>query len=214
MTTTSPITSDMYLKNRNKAERQTGSSALGKDDFLKLLMTQLANQDPTNPMEDREFIAQMAQFSTLEQMTNMATQFEKLAMAQMQSQMIEYNNFIGKEVKWHEVTEELDANNKPVINEGTSKIVSVKYKDGGVEFTLEDGKKLTPGNISEILAGAGNSNSLVEASMMIGKTVTYNDGTTDITAQVESVSKKDGKIVLNLVGGEAITSEQITSISM
>ena len=51
---------------------------LGKDDFLKLLITQLSHQDPTAPMQDKEFIAQMAQFSTLEQMTGMAADFSKL----------------------------------------------------------------------------------------------------------------------------------------
>jgi flagellar basal-body rod modification protein FlgD len=51
---------------------------LGKDDFLKLLTTQLSHQNPMAPMEDREFIAQMAQFSSLEQMTSMAQGFAKL----------------------------------------------------------------------------------------------------------------------------------------
>lgn len=52
-------------------EKRNPSDQLGKDDFLLLLTTQLNNQDPMSPMEDMEFIGQMSQFSSLEQMLNM-----------------------------------------------------------------------------------------------------------------------------------------------
>lgn len=57
---------------------RTPKTELGKDDFLQLLIAQLSHQDPTAPMEDTQFIAQMAQFTSLEQMTNMSTGFNKL----------------------------------------------------------------------------------------------------------------------------------------
>ena len=65
---------DFELRQGRIANRE-----LGKDDFLKLLMAQMTNQDPTSPMENTEFIAQMAQFTSLEQMTNMSQNFDKMA---------------------------------------------------------------------------------------------------------------------------------------
>ncbi len=58
-------------ENNREAKKSGPSNDLDKDAFLKLLTTQLANQDPLSPMEDREFIAQLAQFSSLEQMTQL-----------------------------------------------------------------------------------------------------------------------------------------------
>ena len=67
---------------------------LGKDEFLKLLVTQLKTQDPLSPLEDKDFIAQMAQFTSLEQMKNMNNSV----------QITQATSFIGKQVTWADNT--------------------------------------------------------------------------------------------------------------
>ena len=85
-----------------KAQKRFTKKTLDQEDFLRILVTQLTHQDPTAPMEDREFIAQMAQFSSLEQMMNMnATmgtlneEFSKMANVISSGQVY---SVLGKEV--------------------------------------------------------------------------------------------------------------------
>ena len=79
--------------------KTAGSSSLGKDAFLTLLVTQMKYQDPLNPTSDKEFLAQLAQFTSLEQLTNLNSGMDKLNAAQGRQDMIGAVSFIGKEVK-------------------------------------------------------------------------------------------------------------------
>lgn len=62
-----------------RTSNRTPGSNMGKDDFLKLLCTQMKNQDPMSPMEDMQFISEMAQFSSLEQMLNINENIEGIS---------------------------------------------------------------------------------------------------------------------------------------
>src|SRR6476646_2000288 len=85
--------------------KTTGPDDLGKDDFMKLLLAQLKQQDPLKPMDDQQFIAQTAQFNSLEQMQTL----NKTLTAVLDSQQLtEASGLIGKTVA------AVDGNGKPV----------------------------------------------------------------------------------------------------
>lgn len=114
----SKITADEANKKigvRRAGEKQE----MGKDAFLKLLVTELKHQDPSQPMADREFIAQVTQFSTLEQMTNMNKEIASLLQS---SRATEAFGLLGRKIEAFNQT----------TNLRTSGIVSsVQYKEGG-----------------------------------------------------------------------------------
>ena len=88
---------NMNTNTSTKSTKQQGQ--VDKDLFLQILTTQLRNQDPTQPMEDREMIAQMAQFSTLEQISNLNQAFNQFIDSQ-QVDISRYSTMINKEVTW------------------------------------------------------------------------------------------------------------------
>lgn len=71
---------------------------MGKEDFLKLLVAQLSQQDPLNPQDGAEFVAQLAQFSSVEQLMNIRGGLDTLALAQQASTSAQVVGFIGREV--------------------------------------------------------------------------------------------------------------------
>jgi flagellar basal-body rod modification protein FlgD len=111
------------------------SSGLGKNDFIKLLLAQLQHQDPTSPMENTEFVSQMAQYTSLEQMTNLNESFEYMAGQLLVNQA---TGLIGKTVV---VTVDTEGNtitgkvDKVVLTSGVPQIVidDVEYNLSQVE---------------------------------------------------------------------------------
>ncbi|WP_010093422.1 flagellar hook assembly protein FlgD [Ornithinibacillus scapharcae] len=140
------IDPSLYLKNQTQV--RVPGTELGKDEFLKILMTQLQNQDPTNPMEDREFISQLAQFSSLEQMMNMTSAINTLVRNQAISPIIQYSHMIGKFVTYQGFDEETG---KPLELQ-TSKVVSVSQSEGYAVLELENGEKVFADLILEVKA--------------------------------------------------------------
>ena len=114
--------------------RKSGYDALDKNSFLKLLVTQLAKQDPTNPMNDREFISQMAQFSSLEQMNNVANSMNKLRASQA-------NQLIGKMVQGKDFVTE-----KPV--QGI--VTKATFDHSGEVFLSVSGRQVKLDDITEV----------------------------------------------------------------
>lgn len=86
-----------YGTGAEKVRDRDDSRVMGKDEFLKLLIIQLQHQDPLNPLEDKEFIAQMAEFSSLEQMINLNMNLIEFMELQKLS---EASNLIGREVEF------------------------------------------------------------------------------------------------------------------
>lgn len=91
------------LANNGKGERvqfvdRKSHNQIGKDEFMKLLTFQLANQDPSNPMDQKKFTSDMAQFAQLEQLTNMNSKFEGMNRNKNIESKFYAVNFIGKEV--------------------------------------------------------------------------------------------------------------------
>lgn len=81
-----------------KKMRTVGNKNLDKDAFMKLMLTQMKHQDPTNPMQAHEMASQLAAFTSVEQLQNLNSTMEGLKKAQAPMQQFEALNFIGKSV--------------------------------------------------------------------------------------------------------------------
>jgi flagellar basal-body rod modification protein FlgD len=115
----------------------TGPGAMGKDDFLKLLVGQLQHQDPANPTGDSDFIGQMAQFSMLEQLGNLATATHELSDRTGALQSV---GLIGRTATY------LDADGNPV----TGTVDAVDLAGGTPTLTIAGIAGIDPTRVSQV----------------------------------------------------------------
>ena len=106
------------------AAKADDPTALGKNEFLKLLTTQLQNQDPTQPMDNTAFVAQLAQFSSLEQMNNVNDTLTKLLTAQGTSLQTTTANMVGKTAVFNTDQVPLTAGTPVTISANLSQIAT------------------------------------------------------------------------------------------
>jgi len=115
--------------------QETGG--LGKDDFLKLLVGQLKNQDPMSPVGDQEFMSQMAAFSTLEQVSNLAASSERLEGTMSADQSLA---LIGHQVTYL----------KEDGSTAEGKVERVSFGEEGFTLTIDGSEGIQPGVVNEV----------------------------------------------------------------
>lgn len=129
-------TASVYDPRGRASPSETRRTELGKDDFLKLLLTELRYQNAFKPVDDKEMLAQMAQFSTLEQMQNLSLAVEGLAKMQHAMQAAA---LIGKTVT-------AAAGDDEAI---TGVVSSVRFK-GGAAYLVVGGKEVLASQVTAI----------------------------------------------------------------
>jgi len=220
MTFISPIPTDS-----NGQPRKTGSMSLGKDDFLQLLVKKLQYQDPLNPMQDEDFIAQLAQFSSLEQMNNISdgisesNQWDLLQMQSLNNTMA--SGLIGKDIKATYDGVYVDGESDPVVNYRTTEYAQkitfvIKDADGNTVVTLRD-TDIEAGTHSIEWDGKDSlGNTVPEGSYTIEATATKSDGeeftpSLSLIGTVSAISYRNGAAYL-LVDGSEISLGDVTAV--
>jgi flagellar basal-body rod modification protein FlgD len=190
----------------------TKTQALGKDDFLKLLVTQLQNQDPLSPMDSTQFISQLAQFSSLEQLTNVN---DNLKIVQLFDQSINNSQavtFVGKTIKASGSMFELESGKSHEIQyqlgEDAAKVYVSIYDETGATVRKIEMDQMSAGSHSVVWNGADeNGNAVPEGTYSFSVQAKNKDGEAMTTAAyieetVTGIAYHDGGTYLQANGIE------------
>ncbi len=198
------------------------SSGLGMDAFLQLLVTQLQYQDPLSPMDDKEFVAELAQFSSLEQLTEINSGVEGLSKLTQEQQMIGAVNFIGKTIDATGTAVSVEDGKATSVTftlpeDANTCMVNILDSSKNIVRTVDVGAK-TAGEVEFQWDGKDYDGAAVEdGQYQVAVTATNADGdpmkvSTTMRGKVVGIQQVNGSYYLDIGGGRYAAFTDISNV--
>lgn len=211
-----------YEQQKNAANSK-GSDAMGKQDFLTLFTAQLKNQNPLDPVKNEAFVAQLAQFSQLEALTNMQGSLESFVTSMKSGQMLNSTNLIGREIAV--------AGAPGVLGESGGVDAAIDLPNGasGLQLTIRNAKGEV---VQQLIAGAqapgtmsaswdGNDaagNRAAPGNYALSAQAVVNGQSTDVVVKTLSTVRSvftnasDGSVSVEVAGGKTVPLNEIQRV--
>jgi len=201
---------------------KTGQASMGQSDFLTLFTTQLKNQDPTDPVKNEAFVAQLAQFSQLEATTNMATNMNNFTTTMASSQMTSSAGLIGTKVSVPD--------GPAVLSNGKTIAATIALPQGaeGVQLQVFDAKGILVNTQAAGAQAAGDmpfawdgrddaGNALPDGTYrFVAKAVSQGKNITPSVSTLSTITgvsqQADKTMLLQVTGGKTIKLSDVTKI--
>jgi len=196
------------------ATTNTAKNTLGKDSFMKMMIAQLQNQDPLNPMDGTAFVAQLAQFTSLEQLQNLNDVMSALPGYLNNFSNAQMANLIGDEATAagnvlnvtgsatkisYQLPSDIQSGTVKIFNSNGALVDTVRIgsQKTGLQSTTWNSSQQSPGNYTYEVSAVDRSGAEVKVNKMI-------------SGQITGVSFKDGKSYLTINGQQVAFSDVAT----
>ncbi|MBD9398231.1 flagellar hook assembly protein FlgD [Pseudomonas sp. PDM11] len=221
MSTVDGVSSSSVLDKYQVKQDSTQNKELGKDQFLNLLVAQLNNQNPLEPQGNGEFIAQLAQFSTVEGVEKLNSSMETILSGYQSSQALQASSLVGRKVivpvdKAVVDTSESFKASAVLPTSSSNVYVNVYDSAGSVVSRINLGEQQA-GSVSFIWDGKDSSGNVMKpGTYRFEAQATYGNETkglyTLLPANVDSVTLGGNELMLNLAGIGNVPLSQVQVI--
>lgn len=213
-----------YRNQKSEDSEESGGKAsdMGRNEFMDLMMAQMNNQNPLDPQKNEDFVAQLAQFSSLEEMQNLNTSVDD-AMGQFRStRALQASAMVGQQVLAEGNTANLgpegEVNGAVDLDSGTSNLNISVYNSAGEVVRKMDMGQQSSGTVNFTWDGENDNGELMEpGNYQIRAEAQYDGETEEVTPQlnanVDSVSLENGDVTLNLAGRGSVPLDEVKQIN-